>query len=236
MKKTATSTVLVAGALVLGIACLTSQAEAQDQVLPELNPKIEALTAEFDQIPEERKQVLKKAALFIRSKMNAGEAAKLTFICTHNSRRSHMSQIWAQTAAMYYGIENVNTYSGGTETTACNPRTVAALERAGFKIENTTDGDNPIYHVTYAPKSEPIKAFSKIYHDGDNPKEGFAAMMCCDHADINCPVVDGASIRLPIHYIDPKVSDDTDREAETYDARCHQIGREMFYLMSQVKA
>ena len=38
------------------------------------------------------------------------QAIRLNFICTHNSRRSHLSQIWAQTMAAYYNIKNVNDY------------------------------------------------------------------------------------------------------------------------------
>ncbi len=82
----------------------------------------------------------------------------------------------------------------------------------------------------------PITAFSKVYSKDGNPTEGFVALMCCGEADDACPVVEGASARFAIHYVDPKVSDDTEKEAATYDERCHQIATEMFYLMSLVKA
>jgi len=79
-----------------------------------------------------------------------------------------------------------------------------------------------------------MKAFSKIYNQGGNPTEEFIALMCCSQADMQCPVIDGASSRYPIHYVDPKECDDTDEETEAYDSRCREIAQEMFYLMSRV--
>jgi arsenate reductase (thioredoxin) len=105
---------------------------------------VASITKEFDLIPEERKKALKKLSLYVQTKVKADEPVKLTFICTHNSRRSHMSQIWAQTAAYYYGIKGVETYSGGTEATAFNARAVKAMQKAGFKIDKSGDEKNPV--------------------------------------------------------------------------------------------
>ncbi len=205
-------------------------------ILETLHPTVMQVTSEFDQIPAERQGELKKIALAVRSKIEAGEEPQLTFICTHNSRRSHMSQIWAQTAAAYYGVPDVKTFSGGTEATACNPRTVRALRRAGFSVVNSTpQADNPHYLVQYSDASAPLEAFSKVYHKDGNPESDFIAVMTCSDADENCPIVKGSLLRVAIPYVDPKVSDDTDKEDATYDERCHQIAREMCYLMSQVK-
>ena len=158
-----------------------------------LNPKVASYIAgaiqEFDQIPGERKRALEKIALYVQSRIAAGQEAKLTFICTHNSRRSHLSQVWAQTAACYYGVPSIKAYSGGIEVVTCNPRTVAALGRAGLEIKKTSEGKNPVYEITYAPSREPIKAFSKIYGDSPNPSADFCAVMNCDHADKTCPTV-----------------------------------------------
>ena len=117
---------------------------------PQLRTYVERVIQGFETIPEERKRELRKLALFIRTKQASNEPANLTFICTHNSRRSHMSQLWAATAAAWYGVKDVGTFSGGTEATAFNPRAVAALQRAGFVIENP-GGDNPHYRVAYGP-------------------------------------------------------------------------------------
>lgn len=196
---------------------------------------IKAYTKDFDQIPEERKKALKKLALFVESKVKAGEKAELIFICTHNSRRSHIAQIWAQTAAAYYDISNVIAYSGGTEATAFNPRAVKAMEEAGFKINKTSEGTNPVYEVRFADNTTAIKAFSKKYDGEGNPKKDFGAVMTCSHADQNCPIVSGATIRIATPYDDPKEFDGTAQEAAKYTERVHQIGREMLYAFSLIK-
>lgn len=185
-------------------------------------------------IPEDRQTVLIELRNYIRGKLEQTKPVSLTFICTHNSRRSHLGQVWAQVAAGYYGTPQVATFSGGTETTACNPRTVAALQRAGLAVNRTTEGENPVYEIRYDAERPPIVAFSKVYDQSPNPKEGFAALMTCSHADDNCPYIPGAEQRFPVTYTDPKEADDTPAESETYDARCRQIATEMRYVFSKV--
>ncbi|AEI49901.1 arsenate-mycothiol transferase ArsC [Runella slithyformis] len=187
------------------------------------------------EVPAERQAVLQPLATYIKSKTAARQPINLTFICTHNSRRSHLGQVWAQVAAAYFGVENVHCFSGGTEGTACNPRTIGALERAGLAVTKNTDSENPIYKIRFNDSSQPIIAFSKVYDRAPNPNRNFAAIMTCDHAEANCPFIPGAEKRLPIMYIDPKVSDDTPEETATYDARCRQIATEMKWVFQNAK-
>lgn len=212
-----------------------SKPAAAVQLHPELASYVTSVIADLSEIPEERRQRLDELAAFVRDGIASGAGAKLTFICTHNSRRSHMSQLWAAAAAGYYGLKNVETYSGGTEATAFNPRAVSAMQRAGFEVQ-AGPGDNPHYQVTYAPDAPAQECFSKKYDDDFNPKEGFVAVMTCSQADRSCPMVYGAAHRVSIPYVDPKVSDGTAEEAATYDARARQIATEMFYLFSRVGA
>ncbi|GAB4408423.1 MAG: protein-tyrosine-phosphatase [Bacteroidia bacterium] len=211
---------------------------ADESPAPGLNADVQGyaarVIAEFDQIPAERQQALQKIALYIKSQHAAGQPARLTFICTHNSRRSHMAQIWSAAAAVYYGIEGVETYSGGTEATAFNSRAVSALQAAGFVITADEPGDNPVYAVSYAEGRQPLRAYSKKYDAEGNPTANFCAVMTCSEADKNCPTVAGAALRVAIPYEDPRNYDGTDQEAAQYAERMHQIAREMFYLFSQV--
>jgi arsenate reductase len=203
-------------------------------LFPELHSYLINAKSTFYSIPESRKKELQKLSTFIQKKRDSNLIAHLTFICTHNSRRSHLSQIWAQAAAMYYGLsETVMCYSGGTEATAFNPRAVSAVERAGIKVNNP-GGENPRYEVFLSEKAKPLICFSKRYNDVFNPQSDFAAIMTCDDADVNCPVVLGAEARIPIKYVDPKVSDGTELEAKTYDERCLQIATEMLYVFSLI--
>lgn len=186
----------------------------------------------FAAISSERLQLLDEMAAYLRAKMKQGEEIRLNFICTHNSRRSQFSQIWAQTAAAYYGIE-ANCYSGGVEVTAFNPRAVAAIQRDGFKVVKK-EGENPVYFVFYSEDEQPIVAFSKLYEDAINAPKDFAAVMTCDHADENCPFIPGAERRFPLRFEDPKAFDDSLLEEKMYTERSRQIGAELFYLFEKV--
>lgn len=202
---------------------------------PAVQNYLEQRTGEFDRIPAERKLVLEELADFVRTRAAANKAVRLTFICTHNSRRSHLSQIWAAAAADFYKVRGVESFSGGTEATAFNPRAIAAIERAGLKVEKKAEGKNPRLAVRFRETETPLICFSKVYKDASNPKDDFCAVMTCSQADKNCPVVEGCSLRVAIPFEDPKVSDDTPEERATYDARCQQICREMLYVFSRVK-
>ncbi len=198
-------------------------------LIEKLQPYVASVIGEFDQIEKERRQQLEELSeLTIEH-----DQAALTFICTHNSRRSQLAQVWAAVAANYYGLTKVKTYSGGTEATAFNPRAVKALIRAGFNLHRKGE-QNPLYRLYYSADVPPVKCYSKKYDNKRNPQSNFIAVMVCSDADEACPVVDGATARIAIPYIDPKASDGTFMEKDTYDTRCRQIAREMFYLMAKV--
>ena len=186
-------------------------------------------------ISSERKQTLQPLIDYIQTKVANHQEIRLNLICTHNSRRSHLSQVWAQTAAAYYGIPNVFCYSGGTEATAMFPMAAKTLEKAGFKIQTIAEGTNPIYAIKYAENTHPIIGFSKTYDDDFNPQSAFAAIMTCSQADGGCPFIAGAELRIPITFEDPKAFDNTPQQAEKYEERSLQIATEMSYVFSQIK-
>ena len=186
-------------------------------------------------VSEERKVVLKPLADYIQNKINANEKIRLNFICTHNSRRSHLSQIWAQTMAFHFGIQNVYCYSGGTEATALFSKVAETLTHQGFQIEKVSQEQNPVYAVKFDDNQHPIIGFSKTYFDDFNPKSNFAAIMTCSNADEGCPMVFGAEARFPIKYDDPKAFDGTEQMNEKYTERSLQIASEMYFVFSQIK-
>lgn len=207
------------------------------RLIEPLRPIVTSVMDATKDIPEDRVAVLSDALDSLRSYWGKHEDIKLTFICTHNSRRSHLSQVWAQVAACYFGVDQktVSTFSGGTEATACNPRTVRAFRRAGFSVVQMDQSDNPRYFIQFAEESTPLKLFSKVYDQDGNPTEGYAAFMTCDHADQNCPIVRGAAARISLPFIDPKESDGTERESETYFSRLQEIGRDIFWIFSRLE-
>jgi arsenate reductase (thioredoxin) len=205
-------------------------------LLSTLHVTLEQLTKESEQISSDRKITLNELTQFVQLKVNAGQKVYLNFICTHNSRRSHLAQLWAQTAAYYYGVPGVECFSGGTEATAFNQRAVKAMQDAGFDIAKTKEGDNPVYEVRFAIDATPVTAFSKKYDDPFNHNKDFAAVMTCSHADENCPLVLGATARIALTYDDPKNFDGTSQEEAKYKERVLQIGREILFAFSNVKS
>jgi len=198
-----------------------------EKIIKELNPQT---------ITDERKAVLQPLTDFIQSKVSNGQEIRINFICTHNSRRSHFSQVWAQTMANYFNIKNVFCYSGGTEATALFPVVAETLQNSGFQIKTISKSENPIYSIKYADNEHPIIGFSKKLDDDFNPKSKFAAIMTCDSANEACPFVPGAEKRIPITFEDPKAFDNTPQQAEKYNERSLQIATELFYVFSQINS
>ena len=66
---------------------------------PELERSIARARDHIEAVPEERKELLDRVAGHVSARRAEGQGAKLTFICTHNSRRSQMGQLWAAAAA-----------------------------------------------------------------------------------------------------------------------------------------
>lgn len=220
--------------LILSAMLLTSSPQP---LLPKLKKYVENIEKNLDNLPQERKETLLRIAQWIVEKQKKGEKTEIIVICTHNSRRSHLGQVWLQVAAHYYGLSNIYTYSGGTEATACNIRTVKALQRAGLEIKSISEREekNPKYIAKYANQAPEMWLFSKVYTSTFNPQLGFLAILVCNTADEACPIVKGAEQRIYHGYEDPKKSDDTPQETQTYDERCQQVAQEMFFVMREVK-
>jgi hypothetical protein len=187
---------------------------------------------DFDTISTKRKLELEVLTHYIVNKRKIGAPVQLNFICTHNSRRSQLSQLWANVAAVYYDVK-ATCYSGGTEETAFNKRAISSLNRFGFKISKN-ESNNPIYSINWDKQSNGLDMFSKIYDNKSNPSDNFAAIMTCSHADENCPFVVGCDARIPIRYEDPKKYDNTPLESSFYDYRSFEIATEMFYVFSKI--
>lgn len=200
---------------------------------PNLEKTIQSIS--LIEVSKERKEVLKPLVDYIQNKVNSNQDIRLNFICTHNSRRSHLSQIWAQTMAFQFTIDKVFCYSGGTAATAMFPKVAETLRNQGFQIDKITETNNPIYEVRFDVNQVPISCFSKVYSDDFNPKSNFGAIMTCTNADEGCPIVFGAEARFPVKYNDPKAFDGTEFMDEKYAERSLEIASEMYYVFSQIK-
>lgn len=184
-----------------------------------------------------RKVVLDKLADLIHLDCTGGSAApaQVTFICTHNSRRSQLAQAWLAALADWAGLTGIQTYSGGTEVTAIHPEAVGALSRSGFGIHCPfREQANPVYQVTFGQKADPLRMFSKRFDDPENPNEHFIAVMVCTDAEEACPFVPGATHRFALPYLDPKHADGTADAPSIYDECSRTIASELLFVIRQI--
>ena len=190
---------------------------------------------EFDTIPLPRKVILHELANVIKLKINSDQLVNIIVICKHNSRRSHFGQVWLSVAASFYGIKNCTAFSGGTEATAVFPSVVSTLKSIGFNI--TTDPKqttNPCHIIELNEGADSLTLFSKKYNSPTNPTSNFIALLVCHEASEACPFIIGADDRIQLTYIDPKVSDETEQQVQTYAKTCELISREMLYTISRL--
>jgi hypothetical protein len=173
----------------------------------------------------------------------------IIFVCTGNSRRSILGATMGDVAAAYYGLPEIRCYSGGTAPTAFNLRTATALEAIGIDVEATSQeaprGEpttaNPVHRVRWGQPGGPgeptleTSEFSKVFSDVSNPQTGFAALMVCSEADAACPFVKGASVRISMPYLDPKIYDGSSYESAKYAERCDDMGRLMLAVIMQAR-
>jgi len=204
---------------------------------PVLDQIIDQLTEDADRIPESRQAILNSLTQQIRKLSKGKKPVRLNFICTHNSRRSQMSQIWAHTAATAYQIPHIETGSGGTEATAFHPNAVRAMRTLGFRIaeaQDQPDPANPRYHVSVGTGIPELTCHSKRFEDAFPSGTPFVAVMTCSDADQNCPVVPGAQARIPLTYEDPKASDGSGNEQKEYLRTAVEIGREILQVFRNI--
>lgn len=215
-----------------------------------LAPKVAAhaalLSTSFDMIDGPHREAGETLAKWIAENHRPGQPLHVTVICTGNSRRSILGATMGNVAAAYYGFPEVRFHSGGTAPTAFNPRTSSALRDIGIEVEPTGDEAprgkpataNPLYRVRWGQAGsadlETIE-FSKVYGDKSNPRDGFAALMVCGEADAECPFVKGASLRISMPYLDPKIYDGGDYESLKYAERRDDMGRLMLSVLMQVR-
>lgn len=185
-----------------------------------------------ENISKERIKLLDNLVNAIQNSIDTFERVHLNFICTHNSRRSIMAQVWAHTAASHYGIV-AELFSSGMEQTLFYPGAKKALEQQGFmifKLENTRDHYLVRYHDHYSAFMVNSKRIDNVVIP-----TRYIAIMTCSDADKNCPLTFRATAKVSLPYEDPKIYDGTEEEERKYLERANQIGEEMFYVFSKVK-
>lgn len=215
---------------------------SRTDLFPKVRQHADLLTTQFDLIEEGHREATDKLASWIAKNYQSEKPLAIIIVCTGNSRRSMLGSTMGNLAAAYYGLPNIGFYSGGTTPSAFNPRTIATLKEMGVEVESLgkeaprgkADEENPICRVRWGKGLETLE-FSKLYSDAQNPQKGFAAVLVCSEADAACPTVHGASARIPVPYLDPKVYDGASFEAAKYAERRDDIGRFMLNVLMQAR-
>ena len=192
------------------------------------------LASKHVELSEVRKKTLLDISQSIANTYSKKNAANLNFICTHNSRRSQLGQVWAYYAAQYFNL-NIDAFSGGTEVTAFYRNTVKTLQEVGFDFKVTDfSHENPHYLISFHGSAKAIPGFSKRFDDVLNT-EPYIAITTCNNADKNCPFIPDALARFHLPFVDPKASDDRPEQDATYLKTSKQIAAEIFFIFTEVK-
>jgi protein-tyrosine phosphatase/arsenate reductase len=198
-----------------------------------IKDRCEILSKNFKEINPERKALLEKLTNHIQEKISLSKEINLVYVCTHNSRRSHLGQVWTKVAADFYGFD-ISTFSAGTEATTFNQNAINALVASGFEVKKSDETANPTYEVFFGEGKSNL-CFSKTIDDESLPKENFVAVMTCGDADENCPFIPGCDLRIGTTYFDPKSYDNSILQDEKYTERSNQIAMECLYVFSLIK-
>jgi hypothetical protein len=226
--------------LIFLIVILTNTSFAQipsapNKLYPILFNYARDLYAEYANIPYERKIILEEISNYILGAQQLDNEGKLLFIETNHSSRSILAHVWAKTASYYYGINNLEIFSGGITTTHISKDAIVALEKAGFIVYKVSDNSNPNYEIKYSYNLPPILLKSVKYNEKSNPGINFGSIILCSNADINLQTVKGNNFRTSLYYFDPTAYDGTSMALDMYLEKSKEIAIEMFYLFYILK-
>ena len=115
----------------------------------------------------------------------------IIFLCTHNSRRSQLCQIWGYILAKIYKVDLIFN-SAGSEKTEVHENIFYCLSYLGIKAENNK--------VIF--KDLIINLHSKTLNEIKEDK--FIAIMTCSDTEKSCPTDPRSIKNIKMFYEDPK--------------------------------
>lgn len=161
-----------------------------------------------------------------RAVQGSGSAVALA-VCTHNSRRSQLAQVYLALALAEAGVADVRVDSAGTEVTAVASGIVGVLRERGFDV----DGDYTVGNPRLAVRGHglALELWSKTLDEALTATDGapVIAIMVCAAADDHCPYVPGAVYRARLPFDDPKRADHTPEAPAAYREAAEAIEAEM---------
>lgn len=219
----------------LSLSSYAQKPETPNKLYPILFNYARDLYPAYKNIPFERKVILEEIANYIINIQQVDQAPKVLFIETDHSTRSVLAHVWAVTAAYYYGIKDIQIYSGGIASSAISTNAIIALEKAGFIVYKISRNSNPEYEIKYSYNVPAIFLKSIKYNEKSNPDINFGSIILGANADLNLPVVKGNNFRTSLYYLDPSAFEGTKEALDRYMEKSKEIATEMFYLFYVLK-
>lgn len=184
-----------------------------------------------------RKPALRACAHAVVRRLARDGEVGLVAVCTHNSRRSQLAEVFLAAALAELSIDGVHVASAGTETTAVAPGIVHVLRSHGFSVS----GDHTLANPRLRVEGHGIlrELWSKTLEEAIPALTGGSeavALMVCAGADASCPIVPGAAFKARVAYEDPKLSDGTPEEEGAYAKTAELIEAEMLFLVREIRA
>ncbi len=181
---------------------------------------------EFASITLERKAMLNSIAEQLTIKKYIG------FTCHTNSRRTMLLQTWAQTAFLFYGLNQKFAFSIGDVASDVYPEVVNVLQHSGFYY-TAMEEVKPNGYVIYVGKDIPLEYMVSKTDFGTIDKDKTVVVNVCSSGEqstfaANTPHVDLA-------YQSPIVFEKTPAEKQKYTELNLQIATEMLYLAKRTK-
>lgn len=181
---------------------------------------------EFLSIPAERRAILNGIAEQLTKKKYIG------FTCQTNTRRTMLLQTWAQTAFLFYGLNQKFAFSIGDTISEVYPEVVNVLQLSGFyytALENAL----PNGYVIYVGKDIPIDYMvSKTDFGTIDPAKSVVVNICSSGEQsaltANIP-------HVSLAYQSPAIFEKTPEEKQKYEELNRQIATEMLYLAKRTK-
>ena len=169
---------------------------------------------------QKRKKRLDNIASVINENLN--KTRSIVFLCTHNSRRSQICEVWGKVFAEIYR-KKININSAGAFKTVVHSQVYESIVKCGLIVNNKKE-------IFFDKKK--FKLNSKT--TDSITMKNFIAVMTCSDAEKSCPH-DPKSIRnIKMFFNDPRIYDETDKMSREYLKTTTYIAEELNYIFKNI--
>jgi arsenate reductase len=161
MKKIAIAMLFISISMYTGMANAAYGNVPPQPLYPILNYYVRDLYKSFKNIPEERRYRLDEMVRYVENQQRMGRDAQIFFLGYDQPEVVQMLNIWSETAAFFFNLENISFFSGTEKAGNISDPAILALEKAGFIIYKTSLDGGQLYKVKYSYNLKPHFVFQK---------------------------------------------------------------------------